>query len=439
MSVNYIEIDGKKVIKDHQGAACYYSIMCGSICKETTELLLNQPDNTFCIPLDMIQQWVDTINKCGFPCKYLGKNHKLAKKYHIDENHHLFHIDIADKYVLLSHLSSTLTLLRYMFEEIGFAAGIKEFYKIRKEVKLKHISNFRNLLMCFHYMSGNSNHMLHSTGGAYDRTFSTKKQVFDAFEKGPKIYDGQGSNLYKCWEIGEPIITNCVIKDYNKLYKYMNKQIKKRVYVVGGDLSYANWLDNYKPINKLEDAELVLFTGGEDVHPSLYGEPMGANTGSNLARDIEEQKIYKQAKKLGLPCLGICRGSQFLCVMNGGKLVQHQENNSRIHPIFLTNGGQINITSTHHQAAYPFNKDMYSYKILGYTRGISKFHLDGEGNELAPEKECEIVYYRQDGYNGNDLGIQGHPEFADYQCDPANTESIKELKNIFLKFVNEKY
>ena len=41
-----------------------------------------------------------------------------------------------------------------------------------------------------------------------------------------------------------------------------------KIYVVGGDLNYANWISDKEFVQTPEEADLVLFTGGEDVHPS---------------------------------------------------------------------------------------------------------------------------------------------------------------------------
>ena len=47
-----------------------------------------------------------------------------------------------------------------------------------------------------------------------------------------------------------------------------NKTIK--VYIVGGDRSYAElFLDEIKIVKEIKDANIVLFTGGEDVNPDF--------------------------------------------------------------------------------------------------------------------------------------------------------------------------
>jgi len=208
--------------------------------------------------------------------------------------------------------------------------------------------------------------------------------------------------------------------------------MNQRIYVVGNAFGYANWMEG-KLTNVLEEADLVVFTGGEDISPALYGEKRHPTTSSNMKRDIQEMDIYDKAIKLGKHIIGICRGSQFLCVMNGGKLVQHQQNTLYIHPITLRDGSVINITSTHHQAAYPFNLPKDYYVVLGWGNNLSSFHYDGDGKELkdTPDfKECEIVYYP----HTKCLGIQGHPEHDDYKYQ----EGMSYLQSLLNDFLNNK-
>lgn len=206
--------------------------------------------------------------------------------------------------------------------------------------------------------------------------------------------------------------------------------MSRKIYVIGPN-NYANWMEG-EIVDSIEKADLVVFTGGEDVHPSVYGEPMGNHTYSCLPRDKHEQELFKYCLDNKIPMIGICRGCQFLSVMSGSRLVQHQDNPSYIHPITTYDGKELLISSTHHQAAYPYDMNPEDYKLLGWTEGISKFHLNGENVEIStkPFKEAEIVYYPKT----NCLGIQGHPEGLYNQEQYKETiEYLRELLNKFLK------
>jgi len=205
----------------------------------------------------------------------------------------------------------------------------------------------------------------------------------------------------------------------------MTDLFRRKIFIVGAAGYYANWMEGVV-VGKMEDADLVVFTGGEDVDPSLYGQPEHPTTYSNLDRDLYEKGEFVKAQELNKPCLGICRGSQFLCVMAGGHLVQNQPNPSHVHKIKTFTGDELLITSTHHQAAYPYNLDPSEYKILGWTDGMLAYHKNGADKELNPEKECEIVYYP----NIRALGIQGHPEMM--SMDSPTVEYLRKLLSTFL-------
>lgn len=207
-------------------------------------------------------------------------------------------------------------------------------------------------------------------------------------------------------------------------------QKKLKVYLVQGWTEYARWLSNIEIVKKVEDADIVIFEGGEDVHPSMYGERAHhPQTAPNLSRDLEELRIYKRAVRLGKHIIGICRGAQFICAMqNRGRLVQHQQN-QYTHKIKTFDGKELEINSTHHQAQYPYEMDKEDYKILGWSENISMFHQDGDQRELAPERECEIVHYPK----VKGLGIQHHPEMLGVHSD-----SNIWLRNIVNEFVNNK-
>ena len=72
-----------------------------------------------------------------------------------------------------------------------------------------------------------------------------------------------------------------------------------------------------------EDLHGMLFAGGVDVDPALYGEPRSAKLGRlDPERDRVELKLARWAFEDGLPCFGICRGIQVLNVAMGGTLYQ---------------------------------------------------------------------------------------------------------------------
>lgn len=187
--------------------------------------------------------------------------------------------------------------------------------------------------------------------------------------------------------------------------------IKRKLYVVGGAVGYCNWMES-QVVDRMEDADGCVFTGGEDCDPGLYGKKPHYTTSSNPYRDAYETKEFNKAKALGLPMIGICRGSQYLCTMNGGLLVQDQDNPRFIHDIYTNDGRKFITSSTHHQCQWPWNLPLDRFKVLAWSIGQSRYHY-GETDEdemvigkVEDNKECEVVYYPKT----RSLGYQGHPE-----------------------------
>jgi gamma-glutamyl-gamma-aminobutyrate hydrolase PuuD len=68
----------------------------------------------------------------------------------------------------------------------------------------------------------------------------------------------------------------------------------------------------------------VIFSGGGDVDPGLYGAaPHGETDAPKPWRDEAEMRMLEAALARDMPVLAICRGSQLLNVARGGDLVQH--------------------------------------------------------------------------------------------------------------------
>lgn len=160
----------------------------------------------------------------------------------------------------------------------------------------------------------------------------------------------------------------------------------------------------------VDDISLIVFSGGEDVDPAEYGEP-NFHSWSNPKRDKIDKGYYKFAKDNNIPCVGICRGAQFLTVMNGGKLVQDVRGHTSSHQMHTHDGRIISVSSTHHQMMRP---EGTHHEMLGWgVHGWDKF--DGYGKEVIQSNpdldryDPEVVWYPKT----RDLAVQYHPEIMD--------------------------
>lgn len=74
----------------------------------------------------------------------------------------------------------------------------------------------------------------------------------------------------------------------------------------------------------LERLDGLVITGGADVAPEAYGAARHASVREVRAdRDHAELLLVRQARAVGMPLLGVCRGMQIMAVQGGGCLEQH--------------------------------------------------------------------------------------------------------------------
>ena len=113
----------------------------------------------------------------------------------------------------------------------------------------------------------------------------------------------------------------------------------------------TNPADARSMINDKIKPDLLVFLGGQDLSPFLYGETICGSSAPHMPtnRDMLEMFVYKRALQFKVPMFGICRGHQFLSVMNGDSLWQHITHHPQEHHIKFRDGPSIKVPSVHHQ------------------------------------------------------------------------------------------
>ena len=164
-------------------------------------------------------------------------------------------------------------------------------------------------------------------------------------------------------------------------------------------------------VDTLTKIDLVIFAGGSDVSPHLYNSMPHITTHSDPARDQMETNYYKWFKSHNIQMIGICRGAQFLTVMNRGTLIQDVTGHGIMGTHEIYKDGELigETTSTHHQMMYPFDIPHY---MFAYSKPRSHYYV--VSNQLSYEElpnlmEPEIVYYPH-----QQLAVQGHPEYMSH-------------------------
>ena len=187
-----------------------------------------------------------------------------------------------------------------------------------------------------------------------------------------------------------------------------------KVFVVGPDYGISRMFMQlgWSVARDPEEADLIQFTGGEDVDPSYYGEAKHPATHSNPKRDAAEAAVFNQYKGQ-IPMAGICRGAQFLNVMNGGSLWQHVTNHAThgTHEAFCRLSElPVQVTSTHHQMMRPAS----SGKILMVASICERKQGPDYEEDGFLNPDIEAVFYPET----TSLCYQPHPEFVgvNHEC-----------------------
>jgi len=183
-----------------------------------------------------------------------------------------------------------------------------------------------------------------------------------------------------------------------------------------GDIELVNAED---PAPSLEGVAGLLLCGGRDIHPRHWDEQEPVHPAAHLdeARDELEIPLVREAWRLGLPILGICRGVQILNVALGGSLIQDipsqcgldpgrhgQENLEGAHPghpvlvapgsrlAGLMGGPTASVNSYHHQSVG---------RVAPCLRAVAWCCEPGPGADLVEAIEAADRWV---------LGVQWHPE-----------------------------
>jgi gamma-glutamyl-gamma-aminobutyrate hydrolase PuuD len=164
----------------------------------------------------------------------------------------------------------------------------------------------------------------------------------------------------------------------------------------------------------LDALDGIVFSGGADLDPSIYGADAHPETDEPQARRDEcELDLLRGALERDMPTLAICRGFQLLNVARGGDLVQHlpesvgNDDHKQIpgefaeHPVEVKDGTRLagivgaggGVTSHHHQA------------VGRVGDGLVETAWAADGTLEAVEDPSRRFA----------LGVQWHPEAAEDQ------------------------
>jgi putative glutamine amidotransferase len=159
----------------------------------------------------------------------------------------------------------------------------------------------------------------------------------------------------------------------------------------------------------LDSVDGLIFSGGSDLDPELYGEQAHPETdGWVRERDDFELGLMQAALARDVPLLAICRGSQVLNVALGGDLEQHVPDRVQTNLHKETPG-----VFAEHDVAVLEGTRLAS--ILGDRADVKSHHHQGYGElgsglreaARAPDGTVEAL---EDPTRRFALGVLWHPE-----------------------------
>jgi putative glutamine amidotransferase len=162
----------------------------------------------------------------------------------------------------------------------------------------------------------------------------------------------------------------------------------------------------------LDGIDGIMFTGGSDVDPALYGEQPHPTTRVKPHRDTAELLLLRAAVAADLPVLGVCRGMQLMAVAYGGRLHQHLPDVLGHEGHRPSSGPKFGHHPVHLRPA------SRAHAILGDEVIVNSYHHQGvrDPGGLTPVGWCpddDLIEVVEDPSRTFALGVQWHPEDTD--------------------------
>ena len=159
----------------------------------------------------------------------------------------------------------------------------------------------------------------------------------------------------------------------------------------------------------LDALDGLLFSGGSDLDPEIYGQEAHAETdGVVPERDRGEIALLQAALERDMPVLAVCRGSQVLNVARGGDLVQHlpevvgDEKHKHTPGVFADHDVDL-VSGTRVQQILGDHAPVKSHHHQGYGQL-------GEGLREAARADDGTIEALEDPSLRFALGVLWHPE-----------------------------
>ncbi len=157
----------------------------------------------------------------------------------------------------------------------------------------------------------------------------------------------------------------------------------------------------------------LLMSGGQDVDPSLYHEPVNGTDYFIHENDLSDIALYHAFKDAKKPILGICRGMQMIGVAEGSTLIQDIPSRYHIEHDQKKMVPPVDKEKPAHDVS--FFKGTRCHAIFGDCYGVNSFHHQAvaftpRGFECSGIDENEIIEAIESLSEPFIVGVQWHPE-----------------------------
>jgi putative glutamine amidotransferase len=209
--------------------------------------------------------------------------------------------------------------------------------------------------------------------------------------------------------------------------------MKKKIGISYSEANFSHYESWFTPEDLGEDVELVILsfirnneedirhcegfvlTGGVDVLPALYGgaeEYPGQPDEFLPARDAFEKKIYDYAQQQRIPVLGICRGLQYINILEGGAVYEDMgEAANRVHKKETTDKAH-DVQVKKDTLLYNITQQEQGRVNSAHHQGIDPARLGGNlmVSATSGDEVIEGIEFKDKTGKGFMLGVQWHPE-----------------------------
>jgi putative glutamine amidotransferase len=178
----------------------------------------------------------------------------------------------------------------------------------------------------------------------------------------------------------------------------------------------------------------LLLSGGTDVDPARYGQPVRGAVEITTDRDALEATAWEVAAARDLPVLGICRGLQVINVLLGGTLLQDVAGHTGpawparpapTHPVRVVPGTRLA------RVLFPRN-------VGGGVVEVNSYHHQAvRKSDLAPGLIASAWANSKAGELVEGIETRGGRFVVGVQCHPERQESTApEFERLFSVFVD---